>query len=253
MFATSGTSSQPCVSNLYTANIEGHTGPKLAQSPLFDGSATSLGGNGAYVPDRPPYVLSGNATIPTGTGGGCVLSGPFVNQTLSMGPYDRNLIFTGLPSNWADDTGPQCLIRDLNDDTITLYNNQSQIDSVLAQDNIGDLETHLDRLPGGGANLGPHVGGHVSLGSVMFDQFASPYDPAFMLHHGMVDRVWAMWQAADPDARRYQYNGTSTIFNAPDTPEVYNETSLFFGLLGDTITVKETTNPMGGRYCYRYE
>lgn len=172
-------------------------------------------------------------------------------MSLNMGPFDQNDIYTGLPSNWSDYTGPQCLIRDLNNPVITTYNNQSMIELVLAQNNIGDMSIFMNSR--GGTELGPHWGGHLSLGPTLLDFFGSPMDPAFFLHHGMVDRVWTMWQAADPEARRYQYNGTSTIFNAPDTPEVNNDTTLFYGFLGDTITVKETVDPMSGRYCYRYE
>lgn len=189
--------------------------------------------------------------MPVGTGGGCVVSGPFVNMSLNMGPYDQNFISTGLPSNWSDYTGPQCLIRDLNNYVISNYNNQSTVELVLAQDEIGALSDYMSNR--GGTLIGPHWGGHLALGSSMLDFFGSPFDPAFMLHHGMVDRVWSMWQEAEPEARRYQYNGTSTIGNAPDTPEVYNETTLFYGVLGSTITVKETVNPLAGRYCYRYE
>lgn len=47
----------------------------LAGSPLFDGSDTSLSGDGEYV-DYGGYVIGG-ADLPHGTGGGCVTSGPF--------------------------------------------------------------------------------------------------------------------------------------------------------------------------------
>ena len=51
-----------------------------SQSPLFDGSATSMSGNGAYsaYPGLrlplypPPYDV-----IPPDAGGGCVTTGPF--------------------------------------------------------------------------------------------------------------------------------------------------------------------------------
>ena len=50
-------------------------------SPLFDGSATSMGGNGAFqaypgtpLPGAPPGL---NDIIPSAEGGGCVTTGPF--------------------------------------------------------------------------------------------------------------------------------------------------------------------------------
>lgn len=47
----------------------------LAGSPLFDGSETSLSGDGEYV-DYGGYTIGG-ANLPHGTGGGCITSGPF--------------------------------------------------------------------------------------------------------------------------------------------------------------------------------
>jgi tyrosinase len=49
------------------------------RSPVFDGSATSMSGNGALVPNGGTYVTAFglNLTLPPGTGGGCVTDGPF--------------------------------------------------------------------------------------------------------------------------------------------------------------------------------
>lgn len=179
-----------------------------------------------------------------------MLSGPFVNQTLHLGPYNAGPL-PSLPENWGDDTGPRCLVRDLNNWGITTFNSQSKIDASLAWPDIGNMTESMEARVG--ADLGVHAGGHFSLGPDMLDFFSSPLDPAFFLHHGMIDRVWETWQGADPEIRRYQYNGTSTIFNGPETPEVNNDTLLSFGILGETIAVMETVHTIGGRYCYRYE
>jgi tyrosinase len=49
----------------------------LAKSPLFDGSDSSLSGDGVFDNSSGPYIVGGGATLPHGTGGGCVTSGPF--------------------------------------------------------------------------------------------------------------------------------------------------------------------------------
>ena len=53
----------------------------MEKSPIFDGSDTSMSGNGEFIPDQPDIVLGGEGLpdlpIPAGTGGGCVKSGPF--------------------------------------------------------------------------------------------------------------------------------------------------------------------------------
>ena len=49
--------------------------------PFFDGSATSLSGDGAYIPGRNyscfPFEDPCQIKLYPGTGGGCVTSGPF--------------------------------------------------------------------------------------------------------------------------------------------------------------------------------
>jgi hypothetical protein len=62
----------------------------MEKSPVFDGSDTSLSGNGASIPNQLDIkVPLGNYTptvLPPGTGGGCVTSGPFASYTVNMGP-----------------------------------------------------------------------------------------------------------------------------------------------------------------------
>ena len=61
-------------------------------NPLYDGSATSLSGNGRYIPDRNgtnntfpiPEPNPGGIYTPPGTGGGYIYQGPLVNWTLHL-------------------------------------------------------------------------------------------------------------------------------------------------------------------------
>jgi hypothetical protein len=50
----------------------------FAKSPVFDGSATSMGGDGAFVAHNGAVSGFNNIFIPSGNGGGCVKDGPFV-------------------------------------------------------------------------------------------------------------------------------------------------------------------------------
>lgn len=68
---------------------------ELLSHPLFDGSSTSLSGNGAYIGEK-KHIMLGKADhltvidLPTSSGGGCVTSGPFVNMSVNLGPgYPR--------------------------------------------------------------------------------------------------------------------------------------------------------------------
>jgi tyrosinase len=223
----------------------------LATSPLFDGSDTSLSGDGIYDPADTGYDIDGE-TLPRGTGGGCVASGPFENLTLHLGPFDYNLTSRDSLPSWAFAYNPRCFTRSLNTEVLARFNNQNAIDALLASKDITAFQHALDNFPNPQAGVaGVHGGAHLCLGEPIQDAFAGPQDPAFMLHHAMVDRLWVMWQDADRDARLYQTNGTSSIFNKPRTPEVTLGTKVDFGILGISKRVGDLMDSR--RYCYVYE
>lgn len=49
----------------------------LKDSPVFDGSDTSMGGDGEYVKHNGSVGGGGTVALPSGAGGGCIKSGPF--------------------------------------------------------------------------------------------------------------------------------------------------------------------------------
>lgn len=220
----------------------------LASSPLFDGGPTSLSGDGTYEPEQGNYTVGGGGTLPHGTGGGCVTSGPFVNQTVNLGPFAFDLVFSGLPSNWTT-YNPHCLSRDLNNDVAVRYGNQAAIDILLDTTTISDFQ---DTMSGADINLGVHGGGHFSIGLALQDFFASPADPAFFLHHSMIDRLWATWQASAPQTRQYALSGTSTIFNGNETAEVTLGTIQNWGILGRERMTGDLMKIGRNGFCYEY-
>lgn len=62
-------------------------------SPIFNGDPYSLGGNGQYIPHNgtvitpPEGVSGGDIQLPAGVGGGYVVTGPFANLTINLGPF----------------------------------------------------------------------------------------------------------------------------------------------------------------------
>lgn len=68
--------------------------PKYAhapqESPIFDGSETSLGGNGEFIEHEGPVIQSPDGQtslqLPAGVGSGNVTTGPFANMTVNLGP-----------------------------------------------------------------------------------------------------------------------------------------------------------------------
>lgn len=226
-----------------------YTDHPLEESTLFDGSETSLGSNGAFIPNRDPPVLSVEGAwrlngelspgtiLPLGTGGGCLVKGPFSDTTVFLDTFSQRL-----PDNWTE-ARPQCRRRDLNDKLLRLYNHQTRVDNIMRAPDIVHFQYRMDPT---------HGRGHGSVGGHMGNFFVSPLDPVFWLHHGQVDRLWAVWQAED-EARRFQYNGTSTTGNPVGvTPEVDDDTVLTFHPVGREITLRESVVYMSGRYCYIY-
>jgi hypothetical protein len=127
------------------------------------------------------------------------------------------------------------------------------VDHLLASTDIIDFQWQVEAFPEGDSIVGVHGGGHYSLGEPMQDVFASPQDPAFMLHHSMIDRLWTSWQAMDEEKRRYALNGTSTIRMGSDTPPITLNTVLEFGTLDRPRKIRELLDPMENDYCYTYD
>ncbi|KAJ5103928.1 N-acetyl-6-hydroxytryptophan oxidase ivoB [Penicillium argentinense] len=228
----------------------------LENSPLFDCSETSLSGNGKFNPDEQP-LTAGNITIPRGSGGGCVPQGCGAfgegDFEVHLGPFSRQITsYTEIPEpRFA--YNPRCLIRSLNNVVAEDYTNTTLINALMASKDIVQFQTVMDHWPARPEGvLGPHGGGHFSLGDSMQDLFASPQDPAFMLHHCMIDRLWAKWQDGDERTRRYAINGTSTILNPPWAHNVTLDTLMDFGALDRPRRIGEVMSPTGRGLCYTY-
>ncbi|KAE8385645.1 hypothetical protein BDV23DRAFT_188018 [Aspergillus alliaceus] len=223
----------------------------LLGSPLFNGNATSLSGNGAYTAEEVRTCSSQGVCLPRGTGGGCVESGPFANFQVHMAPLDENLIqsYASLPPNTFD-YKPRCLTRSLNPYIVAPFNNQTVVDQLLASSNIIEFLTIME--PSGFDDMGLHGGGHHAVGGDLANLFISPQDPMFMLHHAMIDRLWSLWQGEDRPNRRNALNGTTIIYDPPSAPLVTLDTVMEFGVLDSTRRVREVMDSMDCEYCYVY-
>lgn len=175
----------------------------VAAHPLFDGSATSLSGNGAqvnhtsniYIPT--PDII--NVTIVSGTGGGCLTSGPFINFTVALGPH-------GPPLTDSLQYVERCLSRDFRDSYLQQYLSYDNVTTAMIQP---DLATFHDVMENGGL----HSSGHTVIGGLQDDLWSSPQDPFFFFHHAQVDRLWSIWQGVDQGVRTKEVSDTLTIKN----------------------------------------
>jgi len=127
-----------------------------------------MGGNGAKIQQTGDIVLGGGGlpylSLPTGSGGGCVTTGPFKNMTVNLGPADLSIpgnITLAQANPLA--YNPRCLKRDLTDAINTRFANATSIMNTIKQKAIYDFEMIMQGIPGSG-DLGVHGGGHYSFG-----------------------------------------------------------------------------------------
>ncbi|OJJ47334.1 hypothetical protein ASPZODRAFT_151831 [Penicilliopsis zonata CBS 506.65] len=235
------------------------TANSLEDSAVFDGSDTSMSGNGEYVSNESEIILYLGDTppvdLPRGTGGGCVTSGPFLNYTVNMGPAALSLP-GGTTQSSANpfDYNPRCLKRDLTTAIIEQYANYTAVvDLILANNDIWDFEMAMQGVPGSGS-IGVHGGGHYAMGGDPGrDVYVSPGDPAFWHHHGMIDRVWWIWQSLDPAHRLEAISGTGTFLNEPPSANTTLDTVIDIGYAnGDPIAMRQLMSTTGGDFCYIY-
>lgn len=89
------------------------------------------------------------------------------------------------------------------------------------------------------------------------DLYVSPGDPAFYLHHTMMDRVWWLWQIQDPESRVWGDNriaGTATFLNDPVSPNITADDYVQYGYAaGPPRQIKELLSTTAGPFCYIYE
>lgn len=216
-----------------------------------------MSGNGAYIPGRTSLQLGiyinntlNTLSIPTGLGGGCVTSGPFANYVVNLAgnaPAPEGMLYN-----------PRCLKRDVGPGVSQRFTKASDVLSlILNNTKIYDFQMTMEGIPGSGS-IGVHGGGHFTVaGDPGGDLFGSPGDPAFYLHHGMIDRVWTAWQDLDPEARQYALSGTGTFLNNPPSADTTLDTivDIGFAAQGDETGGRKMSDLMsttGGEFCYVY-
>ncbi|KAJ8117333.1 hypothetical protein OPT61_g1455 [Boeremia exigua] len=226
------------------------------RSPLFDGSETSMSGDGAFVPNRtaachpnPDRCL---VLLQPGSGGGCV-SGPFKNWKVNLGPI-RTRSENVPPNPQADGLGynPRCIKRDFNKQAANETNDVRTSTLIKASHDIASFQDNMQNFfPG---VMGVHNGGHYTWGGdAGGDFYNSPSDPAFWFHHAMIDRTWWVWQNHDLKGRTNVIAGTLTFLNQPPTRNATLDDIMSLGYVGQpNITIRNAQSTLGGPFCYIY-
>ncbi|KAI1070988.1 hypothetical protein NW752_002556 [Fusarium irregulare] len=228
----------------------------IYKNPLFDGSETSMGGDGEYVKHN--GSVSGNPAgkiiMPSGKGGGCIKSGPFANATANLGPPSPGM--DGMPS-FKEPLGynPRCLRRDISQYPIDQWMTLPNLYNVTVGEASQSLELMQVEFQGRFADkfLGIHAAGHFVMGGDSSDFYSSPNEPIFFLHHAMVDRIYWIWQALHPKQAR-DIAGTITMENRPPSRDALKSDILDVGVNADPITIEDALDTLDGSpFCYIYE
>lgn len=119
----------------------------IVGSPLFDGSKTSMSGDGEFIPHNGTGIPSNampSFVIPPGNGSGCVTSGPFRNMTVRLGPITPSLY--GLQANpQADGLGlnERCLRRDLSNAGAAKGNTEA----IICECFLATIDSRTENIP----------------------------------------------------------------------------------------------------------
>ncbi|KAH8808754.1 hypothetical protein F5884DRAFT_381033 [Xylogone sp. PMI_703] len=224
-------------------------------SPVFDGSATSMSGNGAYEPHNCTNALpTGLNCIPPGQGGGCVTSGPFKDMVVNLGPVSPTLAEPEVVSQGMNLTyNPRCLKRDISVWVSSQWTtDQNSTDLIVQNPDIYWFQTVMQGDFANGV-FGVHTGGHFTFGGDPGgDIFSSPGDPAFFLHHAQIDRTWWIWQNQDLPARLNAISGTITLNNSPPSRNGTLNDYVDLGVNAPPVQIKTLLNTLSGPFCYIY-
>ncbi|KAF2475506.1 Di-copper centre-containing protein [Lindgomyces ingoldianus] len=230
-------------------------------SPMFDGSDSSVGGNGDFF-NYTGFCINDPITgicqinIAQGVGGGCVTKGPFKDWTPTLGPVFPAVTYLNQtnpdPAGLGRYYNPRCLRRDISTYISSKWLKDSDIAYLITNNTkIADFWYYLQGdFPAG--YMGVHGAGHFTVGGDPgSDFFTSPGDPAFFLHHAMIDYTWWVWQNQDPANRTYALYGP-TVLNDFTTPNGTLDDPINLGVNAPTIKNRDGMSTIAGPFCYTY-
>lgn len=230
------------------------TADDLTGSNIFNGDAYSMSGDGYFTNDT-PYQLAPGFVIPHGSGGGCIMSGPFKGMPATMPPIDINFLINGTaPPHSVFNLEETCLTRDLNTYAAQKWNNYTAVQLAVEAPDPASFNAQLNGVFGG-TQLGIHSGAHFIMGPPASNIFVSAQDPIWYPLHTMLDRTYISWQKRHPDQAQATF-GTMTANNAPPSANVTLDSVVpGFGPFGggNSWTVGQLLNNTQGPFCYVYD
>lgn len=145
---------------------------------------------------------------------------------------------------------PRCIKRDISNYLTNRDCTTAKIASLITGSaNIGAFQNNMQ------AQNGVHSGGHFTIsGDPGSDFYVSPGDPAFWLHHGMIDRAWYIWQTQDYANRQQVIAGGTSMMGGGKAQSLEDTIDLeVLNVAGKSYKIKELVSTVAGPLCYVYE
>jgi tyrosinase len=180
-------------------------------------------------------------------------------MTIHLGPVSP-AIDPAPPRNPRTDgygDNPRCLRRDISNLLSSKYSRPQDIANLITNSkSIGPFQDTMQST----APIGVHVAGHYTIaGDPGGDFYTSPNDPAFWVHHAMIDRTWSIWQTQDlPNRLAVIAGGTDMmggLFGGGGRQQSLDDVVDFgvVGVNGARYKIRELVSTVDGPFCYVYE
>jgi tyrosinase len=226
----------------------------LTKSPVFDGSDTSMGGDGTFVKHNGSLAGARLISLPSGKGGGCIKSGPFKGIESSIGPFNPGMDGLGPIAAGLNVSNPHCIKRDLSAYAATKWFTTENLLNVTIGPGSWTHARYWQEIQGRYPDqfLGLHTTGHYAINGENSDLYSSPNDPVFFLHHSMFDRMYWIHQLLHPGESR-KVTGTLTLQNRPPSRNATIDDILDIGVNGPPLPIKDMFDTLGDSpLCYIY-
>ena len=177
-------------------------------------------------------------------------------MTVHLGPLSPSVDPAPSRNPQADGMGdnPRCLRRDMSNYLSSRYSRTQDIVSLITQStNIATFQSVMQNV----SPMGVHSAGHFTIaGDPGGDFYISPNDPAFWLHHGMIDRTWSIWQTQDLGKRTSVIAGSTSMMGFGKLQTLDDLIDIGVSapdIAKKTYKIRELTSTVDGPFCYTYE
>ncbi|KAL2134582.1 hypothetical protein VTI74DRAFT_11404 [Chaetomium olivicolor] len=179
-------------------------------------------------------------------------------MTVHLGPVSPS-VDPAPPANPRSDgygDNPRCLRRDISNQLSSKYARTQDIVSLITtSQNIGTFQDTMQSVGFGvGAGMGVHSAGHFTIaGDPGGDFYTSPNDPAFWVHHAMIDRTWTIWQSQDPASRTQVIAGGTSMMGLGSRAQSLDDL-VDLGVVAEKVyRIRDLVSVVDGPFCYVYE